>query len=66
MMVKAISSPGQVRSTVFPLAEAVAEMFIDEGYAGNVTIDSIGSGAGFERFLRGRRDRCLQCQPPDS
>ena len=37
-------------STVFPLAEAVAEMFIDEGYAGNVTIDSIGSGAGFERF----------------
>lgn len=37
-------------STVFPLAEAVAEMFIDEGYAGNITIDSIGSGGGFERF----------------
>ncbi|MCB0129938.1 MAG: PstS family phosphate ABC transporter substrate-binding protein [Caldilineaceae bacterium] len=37
-------------STVFPLAEAVAEQFIDEGYAGNITIDSIGSGAGFERF----------------
>ncbi len=37
-------------STVFPLSEAVAELFIDEGYGGNVTIDSIGTGAGFERF----------------
>ena len=37
-------------STVFPLAEALAERFIDEGYSGNITIDSIGSGAGFERF----------------
>ncbi|MCO5188567.1 MAG: PstS family phosphate ABC transporter substrate-binding protein [Anaerolineae bacterium] len=37
-------------STVFPLAEAIAERFIDEGYSGNITIDSIGSGAGFSRF----------------
>ena len=37
-------------STVFPLAEAVAELFRNEGYSGNITIDSIGSGAGFERF----------------
>ncbi|MDH5506748.1 MAG: PstS family phosphate ABC transporter substrate-binding protein [Anaerolineae bacterium] len=37
-------------STVFPLAEAMAERFQDEGFNGNVTIDSIGSGAGFERF----------------
>ena len=37
-------------STVFPLAERMAERFEDEGYAGNITIDSIGSGAGFERF----------------
>jgi phosphate binding protein len=37
-------------STVFPLAEALAELFIDEGYGGNITIDSIGSGAGLERF----------------
>ncbi len=37
-------------STVFPLAEAVAELFRNEGYAGNITIDSIGSGAGLERF----------------
>ena len=37
-------------STVFPLSEAMAERFIDEGYADNITIDSIGSGAGFERF----------------
>jgi phosphate binding protein len=37
-------------STVFPLSEAMAERFVDEGYAGNITIDSIGTGAGFERF----------------
>jgi len=37
-------------STVFPLSEAVAERFADEGYKGRITIDSIGSGAGFERF----------------
>ncbi|MFN2290357.1 MAG: phosphate-binding protein, partial [Anaerolineae bacterium] len=37
-------------STVFPLSEAMAERFQDEGYSGNITIDSIGSGAGFERF----------------
>ncbi len=39
-------------STVFPLSEAVAERFREEGYAGNITIDSIGSGAGFERFCK--------------
>ncbi len=39
-------------STVYPLAEAIAERFKDEGYAGNITIDSIGSGAGFERFCK--------------
>jgi len=37
-------------STVFPLSEAMAERFKDEGYSDNITIDSIGSGAGFERF----------------
>lgn len=37
-------------STVYPLSEAIAEQFIDEGYSGNLTIDSIGTGAGFERF----------------
>ncbi len=37
-------------STVFPLAEALGTRFRDDGYAYNLTIDSIGSGAGFERF----------------
>jgi len=37
-------------STVFPLSERMAERFIEEGYSGQITIDSIGSGAGFERF----------------
>lgn len=37
-------------STVFPLAEAIAVRFEEEGYTGKITIDSIGSGAGFERF----------------
>jgi phosphate binding protein len=39
-------------STVFPLAEAVATQFKSEGYASNLTIDSIGSGGGFERFCK--------------
>lgn len=37
-------------STVYPLTLAMAERFTDEGYAGQITIDEIGSGAGFERF----------------
>lgn len=37
-------------STVFPLSEAMAERFINEGYSGQITVDSIGSGAGFQRF----------------
>jgi len=37
-------------STVFPLTERMAERFKDEGFEGNITINSIGSGAGFERF----------------
>jgi len=44
-------------STVFPLAERMAERFEAEGYSGNITIDSIGSGAGYERFcVQGETD----------
>ena len=39
-------------STVFPLTQRMAERFKDEGYAGDITIDSIGTGAGFERFCK--------------
>ena len=39
-------------STVFPLSERMAERFKDEGYKGNITIDSIGTGAGLERFCK--------------
>jgi phosphate binding protein len=39
-------------STVYPLAEAIAEKFQGEGFTGELTIDSIGSGAGFERFCK--------------
>ena len=39
-------------STVYPLAEVMADRFKDEGFTGNITIDSIGSGAGFERFCK--------------
>jgi phosphate binding protein len=30
----------------------MAELFQQEGFAGNVTVDSIGTGAGFERFCK--------------
>jgi len=37
-------------STVFPLSERMAERYQSEGFAGQITVDSIGTGAGFERF----------------
>ncbi len=37
-------------STVFPLSERMKQRFEEEGFSGNLTIDSIGSGAGLERF----------------
>jgi phosphate binding protein len=37
-------------STVFPLSERMSELFSDDGYSGEITVDSIGSGAGYERF----------------
>jgi len=44
----AIVSAGS--STVYPLSEAMVASFKDEGFPGNITVDSIGSGGGFERF----------------
>ena len=41
-------------STVFPLAERMIERFSEEGFDGNATYDSIGSGAGFRTLLRQR------------
>ncbi len=43
-------------STVFPAAEYLAAQFQDEGYTDNITIDSIGSGGGFERWTTGETD----------
>lgn len=37
-------------STVFPVTVRMAERFEADGYADTITVDSIGSGAGFERF----------------
>lgn len=39
-------------STVFPLSEAIAERFRKDGFKGQITIDSIGTGGGFERFAK--------------
>ena len=39
-------------STVFPLSERMAEVFKNEGFTSNITIDSIGTGGGFERFCK--------------
>lgn len=43
-------------STVFPAAEYLAAQFNDFGYSDTITVDSIGSGAGFERFIAGESD----------
>jgi phosphate binding protein len=37
-------------STVFPVTERMADLFNQDGFAGTITVDSIGTGAGFERF----------------
>ncbi len=39
-------------STVYPVSEYIAEIFREDGFGGQVTVDSIGSGAGFERFAK--------------
>jgi len=39
-------------STVYPLFEAIAENFKADGFPGEIKLDSIGSGAGFERFCK--------------
>ena len=52
--VNPLDVPGNIvtagSSTVFPLSERMVERFKDEGFPGNISVDSIGSGAGFERF----------------
>lgn len=37
-------------STVAPVGVAMIDLFESEGYVGSISLDSIGSGAGFERF----------------
>jgi len=49
-----IASAGS--STVYPLSESVVALFESEGFAGQVTVESIGTGAGFERFCKGESD----------
>lgn len=41
-------------STVYPLIEAVAENFLADGFKGKgeIKIDSVGTGGGFERFCK--------------
>lgn len=43
-------------STVFPLTQRMAERFTEDGYTGNPAIESIGTGAGIERFCNGEID----------
>lgn len=37
-------------STVFPITNRMARRFAEDGYSGDIIIDSIGTGGGFERF----------------
>lgn len=66
-------------STVAPLSEAVQAEFVAAGYTGIIENETIGSGAGFERFCvagdidisnasapmpDARREACAQLNPP--
>lgn len=52
--VDALSVTGDIvaagSSTVYPLTQRIADEFIAEGYSGNITVESIGTGGGGERF----------------
>lgn len=37
-------------STVYPLTLMLSQAFEEDGFAGSIVIDSVGTGAGFERF----------------
>ncbi len=37
-------------STVYPVTERLADLFNKDGFVGTITVDSVGTGAGFERF----------------
>ncbi|NMB53179.1 MAG: PstS family phosphate ABC transporter substrate-binding protein [Leptolinea sp.] len=39
-------------STVGPLSEAIQELFVQDGFSGEIKNDIIGSGGGFERFCK--------------
>jgi phosphate binding protein len=53
-------------STVFPLTERMAERFGEAGFSGEITIDSIGTGGGFERFCEaGETDVSNASRPID-
>ena len=43
-------------STVYPVAQSIADQFKGEGYAAQLSIDNIGSGAGLKRFGAGEVD----------
>lgn len=43
-------------STVFPIAEAMAEEFMAANPGANVTVGTSGSGGGFEKFCNGETD----------
>lgn len=51
-------------STVFPLSQRMAERFKSEGYGGNVTVDSIGTGGGFERFCEAKETDIANASRP--
>lgn len=40
-------------STLFPLTEHIADMFREEGFQGEITVESVGTTAGFRRLCVG-------------
>jgi len=43
-------------STLAPMMEVVLNEYVDAGFDGRVSLDTIGSGAGFRRFINGESD----------
>lgn len=50
-------------STVYPIAQAMAEDFKNDNSGVQMTVNSSGTGSGFQKFIRGESDICTASRP---
>lgn len=53
-------------STVYPIAQAMAEDFKNQNSGVQMTVNSSGTGSGFQKFIRGESDICTASRPVEA